>query len=78
MQSRIIARIALTLALIIFLHYIPVIDSWLCVESRIIIRSLWGGFLILVTWRDLNKAITSAELNTADDLRRRWASRNNA
>lgn len=77
MQWRILGRIAITLAFVTFLGFVPLPDAWLCRESTAAIRLLWGGFLLFVTWRDMNFAIAAAELGAADDLRQRWANRQN-
>lgn len=58
MSGRILGRIAITLAFVTFLGFVPLPDEWLCRESIAAIRLLWGGFLLFVTWRDMKKSIT--------------------
>lgn len=61
MQWRILGRIAITLAFVTFLGFVPLPDAWLCRESTALIRLLWGGFLLFVTWRDLKKIRRTVE-----------------
>lgn len=69
MSGRILGRIAITLAFVTFLGFIPLPADWLCRESIAVIRLLWGGFLLFVTWRDLKKIHRAVEENVITAIR---------